>query len=116
MKKKVSLTTGDASGGATVAHLRNELKQIRFMDLDSKKLPCDMHNFVKPLKVACVDTCGRQGIGHHTPFQMIWLFVTLLKKVRTGYGRPGLNEMWANVVNKLHNDKRWQTIALDKCK
>ena len=64
------------------------MKSIGVMDSNSKKVACDMHNFVKPLEVACVDTWGRQGIGHRTPFQMVWLFVTMLKKVREEYRVP----------------------------
>ena len=82
---KITFITGDAGGGAAVQHIHKELIRIGVMDSNSKKVACDMHNFVKPLEVACVDTWGRQGIGHRTPFQMVWLFVTLLKKVRKEY-------------------------------
>ena len=78
----ISFVTGDAGGGAAVQRLHPELVKLGVMNEDSKRLVCDMHNFFKPLEVACVDTWGKQGIGHRTPFQMIWLFVKLLKTVR----------------------------------
>ena len=74
-------------------------------------LACDMHNFVKPLEVACVDAWGRQGIGHKTPFQMIWLFVKIIKTVRKDVGRKGLSEMWGSVIEKMRNNRLWQSVA-----
>ena len=115
-KVEIYSITGDSGGGATVHHLHKELIPKGVMDPISKKLACDMHNFVKLLEVACVDTWGMQGIGHHTLFQMIWLFVTLLKKVRKEYRRTGLNEMWARVVTKLQTNRHWQNIAFKKCR
>ena len=53
---KISFITGDSGGGASVHHLHKELIRKGVMDSISKKLACDMHNFVKPLEVACVDT------------------------------------------------------------
>jgi len=113
---KISLLTGDGGGGAAAHRLHKELIQNAVMEETSKKLICDMHNFFKPLEIACVDAWGRQGIGHRTPFQTVWLFVKLLKTVRKSVGRKGLNDMWANVVDKLRNDDTLQTMAREKCK
>ena len=79
---KLSVITGDAGGGASVQQLHPALKAKGIMDKYSKRLSCDMHNLNKALEIACIDTWGRQGIGHLTPFQMIWLFVRLLKHIR----------------------------------
>ena len=81
------------------------------MDEAGKMLACDMHNFVKPLEVACVDCWGRQGIGHRSPFQMIYLFVKIIKTVRKEYTRPGLERMWNAVIEKMRTDPLWKAIA-----
>ena len=108
---KIDVVTGDSGGGAAIHNLFEELKKIDVMDILGKMLACDMHNFVKPLEVACVDAWGRQGIGHKTPFQMIWLFVKIIKTIRKDVGRKGLSEMWGSVIEKMRNDRLWQSVA-----
>ena len=81
------------------------------MDEEGKMLACDMHNFVKPLEVACSDCWGRQGIGHRSPFQMIYLFVKIIKTVRREFTRPGLERMWNGVIEKMCKDPLWKAIA-----
>ena len=73
--------TCDNGGGAAIQHLHPQLMMLETMGPTSKMLGCDMHNFVKPLEVACADAWGRQGIGHRTPFQMMWLFAKIMKMV-----------------------------------
>ena len=54
---KISVLTGDSGGGAAVHFLFEELLKIKFMDPEiAKMLSCDLHNFVKPLEVACADS------------------------------------------------------------
>ena len=113
---KLSVVTRDTGGGAAVQRLHPELIRINVMDKSSKMLVCDMHNFAKPLEIACVDSWGRQGIGHRTPFQMIWLFIKITKSIRKEVGRKGLNEMWARVTHQVRTDKRWEKIAHANCK
>lgn len=105
------MITGDSGGGAAVHHLIKSLKRIDVMDEAGKMLACDMHNFVKPLEVACSDCWGRQGIGHRSPFQMIYLFVKIIKTVRKEFTRPGLERMWNAVIEKMRTDPLWKAIA-----
>lgn len=90
----LSVITGDAGGGASVQNLHPALQDRGVMDNSSKRLSCDLHNLNKALEIACVDTWGKQGIGHRTPFQMVWLFVKILKYVHNKFGRGGLNKAW----------------------
>ena len=114
---KLSVITGDAGGGAAVQHLHPALQDIGIMDAVSKRLSCDLHNLNKALEIGCVDTWGKQGIGHRTPFQMVYLFVKILKIVRKDFGsRDGLNKSWERIITTLRENAKWQTIALDKCK
>jgi len=86
------------------------------MDEWSKRLSCDLHNLNKALEVACIDMFGKQGIGHQTPFQMIYLFAKILKTVRILFGCEGLNQAWGKTIQYLRDHASWQTTALDKCK
>ena len=115
-KVGLSVITGDAGGGASVQNLHPALQAIGIMDDCSKRLSCDMHNLNKALEIACIETWGKQGIGHRTPFQMIWLFVKILKYVRKKFGRAGLNRTWSRTIDYLRNNSRWQKIATNKCK
>jgi hypothetical protein len=113
---KLSVITGDAGGGASVQLLHPELQKKGTMDEWSKKLSCDLHNLNKALEVACTRTWGQQGIGHLTPFQMIWLFVRILKHFRNDLGeRSLLDEAWGMTIQLLREDPKWQGIACDKC-
>ena len=61
--------------------------------------------------MACVEVFGKQGIGVETPFQMLWLFVQIFKKVRDEYSHEIMNEMWASIVENLRNDGSLQQEA-----
>ena len=113
---KLSVITGDAGGGAAVQLLHPELQKKGTMDEWSKKLSCDLHNLNKALEVACTRTWGQQGIGHLTPFQMIWLFVRILKHFRKELNdRSSLDEAWGTTIQYLRDDHKWQDIACKKC-
>lgn len=112
---KLSVITGDAGGGASVQNLHPALITKGTMDAKSKRLSCDMHNLNKALETACIDTWGRQGIGHKTPFQMVWLFVRILKHIRKDMGRKNVDEAWAATVESLRKDPSWQLTASEKC-
>ena len=77
----------------------------------SNFLGCDMHAWNKPLEVASVETFGKQGIGCRTPFQLLWLFVQILKTVRKKLTKTKLNQLWGEAVEELRNNSSWQTKA-----
>ena len=105
--------TGDSGGGAASHFLVEELIKLGVMPAKphSKMLACDLHNFVKPLEVACVDTWGGQGIGSKSPFQMVWLFVRMMKMLRGEVGRDGLDDMWGSTILKMRTDPTWTNLA-----
>ena len=80
------------------------------------RLACIQHGMNKSLEISCVDALGKQGIGHRTTWQMIYLFSLLLKSVRKQFGTKNLDNMWAMTVDKLMNDAKWQSEASAKCK
>ena len=112
---KLSVITGDAGGGAAVQHLHPELMRRKLMDDDSKRLSCDMHNLNKAFEIACTDSWGRQGIGHNTIYQMLYLQHRIHKLIRQDYSRPIYSDAYAQTVDMLRNDPVWQTTALKLC-
>jgi hypothetical protein len=113
---KLSVITGDAGGGASVQNLHPELQKIGTMDEWSKKLSCDLHNLNKAFEIACTSAWGGQGIGHLTPFQMIWLFVRILKHFRKELNdRSSLDEAWGTTIQYLRDNHKWQGVACEKC-
>ena len=113
---RISVITGDSGGGASVQRLHPALIQNGSMDANSIKLACHMHGLNKSLEIACIDSLGKQGIGHRTTWQMIYLFPLLLKNVRKQFGSKNLDNMWAMTIHKLMNDSVWQREASAKCK
>ena len=112
---KLSAITGDAGGGAAVQHLHPELTKRQLMDDDSKRLSCDMHNLNKAFEIACTESWGRQGIGHNTIYQMLYLESRIHKLIRQDYSRPLYSDAYAQTVNFLRTDAEWQTAALKLC-
>ena len=106
--------TGDTGGGAAVHRLHPALVEIRVMKALSHFLGCDMHAWNKPLEVASVETFGKQGIGCCTPFQLLWLFVQILKTVRKKLTKTKLNQLWGEAVEELRNNSSWQTKAREE--
>jgi hypothetical protein len=82
---KLAVITSDAGGGASVQNLHPALKTRKLMDSHSKQLSCDMHNLNKAFEVVCTDTWGRQGIGHNTIFQMLYLRSRIHKLIGKDY-------------------------------
>ena len=114
-KVEVECLTGDSGGGAAVQRLHPALVNLSIMDELSRYVGCDMHGMNKPLEVASVEVFGKQGIGVETPFQMLWLFVQLFKKVRDEYSHDIMNEMWATIVDSLRNDGSLQQESREQC-
>jgi hypothetical protein len=113
---KLSVITGDSGGGASVQQLHPKLITNKTMCKYSKRLACDLHNMNKALEVACVETWGKQGIGHRTPYQMYWLWNKIFKLSREQMGRQGVNEAWHTTIDNLRGRRNWQTTAINKCR
>ncbi|EJK54705.1 hypothetical protein THAOC_25645, partial [Thalassiosira oceanica] len=108
---EIKVITGDSGGGAKVQSLHPALVDCDVMDLDSQLKPCGLHGGVKPLERACVETVGAQGIGARTPIQLSWLFVRLMKYLRTSLDRKGLDDLWKSGVEALSTNPTWQRQA-----
>ena len=78
---EISKITGNSGGGAAVQRLWPELVKNGTMGENTLWLSCIMHGMNKPLEIGCVDALGKQGIGHQTPWQMLFLFCSIIKKI-----------------------------------
>jgi len=111
---KIIAITGDSGGGAGIHRLHAACINAGIMDADSKKNPCLIHNLNKAFEEACETTFGKQGIGHCTPWQMLYLFALLFKRIRQEGGSKLLEEYWGIALNHLLNDGDWQEEARTK--
>ena len=113
---EIFVITGDSGGGAAVQKLHKALISNHTMRKVSKMLACDCHGMNKPLDIACTESFGKQGIGVRSPYQMVWLFPNILKKIIKDHGRNVLNNMWAGAIDKLLTDEKWRRYANKNCK
>lgn len=85
---EVTCVTGDAGGGAAVQNLLPHLTRLRAVALDCSKINCQLHALNKCLESSLTDVLGVQGIGRRTPFQLLFVFNQLWKRLREeGGGR-----------------------------
>ena len=55
---------------------------MKIMDKDSKETNCSLHGMQKAVENASKNTMGDQGMGCRTPFQMLYVFSLLMKKIQ----------------------------------
>lgn len=79
---KVHCLLGDRGGGAAVQNLYPELVELGIMTDEDVEASCTIHGVQKSLENASKKTMGDQGLGSRTPFQMIYVFASLMKKLR----------------------------------
>ena len=108
--------TGDRGGGAAVDKLHKGLIENWVMAETSNRHGCDMHGLFKALEIAGTETFGKQGIGHKSVFQMVYLFPAAVKKAKEKYGRKGVDALWAMSIDRLMNDEQWQKKATKEMK
>ena len=57
------------------------------------------------------DVLGKQGIGQKTPFQLLFVFNQLWKRIREEYGGNFLSEIWQLTNHELLNNESWKEEA-----
>ena len=57
------------------------------------------------------NTMGDQGMGCRTPFQMLYVFSLLMKKIRGGGGIKMLDTLWSIVQHEIQENMKWQVEA-----
>jgi hypothetical protein len=95
---KLTVLTGDTGGGSAVQNLITEVKKLHVMSQDCAFANCLLHGLNKPTENASVAVFGKQGIGHRTCWQLLYLWSLLRKRAKLDSDVKHLNEMWAEVV------------------
>ena len=73
---------------------------------------CLLHGLNKPMENACIAVFGKQGIGHRTCWQLLYLWTLLRKRVKLESDVKHLNQMWAEVVKKVRDtNSQWRKLA-----
>jgi len=72
---------GDAGGGGDgVTLVHDYLMKEGTMKPDSISGNCTLHSFNKAVQRAGEDILGAQGLGKHNPFQLLFVFSTIMKR------------------------------------
>jgi len=103
--------TGDAGGGGAVQHLYKKLVDMGIMDDNCKEANCSLHGLQKALENASKKTMGDQGMGCRSPFQMLYLFASLMSYLKEDRGLQHLDTMWKKVSEHLQNNEEWTNIG-----
>ena len=103
--------TGDAGGGGAVQHLYKKLVDMGIMDKNCKEANCSLHGLQKALENASKKTMGDQGMGCRSPFQMLYLFASLMGYLKEDRGLQHLDKMWSKVSEQLQNNEEWTSIG-----
>ena len=109
---KLTVLTGDTGGGSAVQNLITEVKKLHVMSQDCAFANCLLHGLNKPTENASVAVFGKQGIGHRTCWQLLYLWSLLRKRAKLDSDVKHLNEMWAEVVKKVRDaNSQWRKLA-----
>ena len=103
--------TGDAGGGGAVQHLYQKLVDMGIMDDNCKEANCSLHGLQKALENASKKTMGDQGMGCRSPFQMLYLFASLMSYLKEDRGLQHLDKMWSKVSDQLKDNEEWTSIG-----
>ena len=103
---------GDAGGGGDgVTLVHDYLMKEGTMKSDSISGNCTLHSFNKAVQRAGEDILGAQGLGKHNPFQLLFVFSTMMKRCVKQYGRKRVDEMWDDTIEKLKSSQSWSDEA-----
>ena len=111
---EVTCITGDAGGGAAVQHLLPHLQRLGAVAIDCSKINCNLHALNKCLESSLQDVLGKQGIGRRTPFQLLFVFNQLWKRLKEEAGDKYLDEIFALTMNELATNDVWKDEAEKK--
>ena len=113
---EVFCALGDAGGGAAIQNLHKKLMEIKAMPDNSKEANCALHALQKALETACIQTMGDQGLGVRTPWQLLYVFSSLMKKLKEVGGIQFVDNLWAMVQHELQNNPEWEGIGQSRMK
>ena len=101
----------DSGGGGAIQCVDPFLRQLGVLEEDSIINHCSCHGMNKPLENGLKKALGDAGIGHNTPWQLLYLADCFLDNVIEDLGLVRVNDIWAEINTQLLDDARFQ----DEC-
>jgi hypothetical protein len=85
------------------------MKKLGVMPEDGIINNCDLHGLNLPLKEGLEDALGITGIGHNSPWQLLYVSNLLLDHLVEIYGNDKMHLIWSEINEKIMNNPRFQT-------
>jgi hypothetical protein len=108
MDVEFSYICGDSGDGAKVQLLHPRLIELELMNESSDFVNCILHAFNLSYEHACKDSLGDQGMHKCTVFQMCYLAVLLMKKVKEQTNFDTLKKIYAKTMTQALTDQRYK--------
>jgi hypothetical protein len=107
-----SFICGDSGGGAKVQMLHPRLLvEIEAMDDFSDYVNCILHAFNLSYEHACKDALGDQGMHKNSVFQMCYLGVLLMKKVKEQTDMATLKKTYSKTMTQALSNQKYKDAA-----
>ena len=72
---------------------------------------CQIHGLNKSFEAASIRTFGRQGIGQVNIFQLVYIYLKLMKTLGEDGGTEIIDEILTLIVNRISACDDWQAEA-----
>jgi hypothetical protein len=108
-----SSATSDSGGGGAIQNVYPELLKLGMFDAEQSAINhCELHAMNKPLENALKKALGDSGIGHNSPWQLLYLSDIFLDQLVAELGLKRVNEIWAEINAQLFTDPQEATRIL----
>ena len=103
--------TGNSGGGGAVQNIYHKLMANNVMVVTRKKSNHQCHVLNKCLKTLSINTFGKQGIGQVNIFQLVYVYVKLMKSLGEHGGTEIVDEVHSLIVHHIASYDEWQSGA-----
>jgi hypothetical protein len=104
-----SSATSDSGGGGAIQNVYPKLLKLGMFDAEQSPINyCELHAMNKPLENALKKALGDSGIGHNSPWQLLYLSDIFLDQLVAELGLKRVNEIWAEINAQLFTDPCFQ--------
>ena len=92
-----SSATSNSGGGGAIQNVHPKLIEMKVMLRDSRRNHCDLHGLNKPLEEGLKRALGDAGIGHNTPWQLLFVVDLFMDHLVEIYSKNNLDRMWSDI-------------------
>eukprot|EP00956_Cyclotella_meneghiniana_P021702 scaffold39809_cov88-Cyclotella_meneghiniana.AAC.1 len=108
----VNSASSDSGGGTSIGNVFPILTTLLVVASFAVKNHCATHAWNKPLENGLKVSLGDAGMTVDSPFQMTYVGNLFLNHMLEQLGRNEMDEIWAEVNDKILNDSRFQRECL----